>query len=130
MAKVVGHARRLNAFRALWRAIRAGQRPGAPSMGDRFRALPKLLRETVTGAYDGMGKGRLGMVALALVYIVSPVDVMPELVMTLLGLGDDAIVAMWLAGTFLDETERYLDHRKRMPLPHLPPQAPPPYGRH
>ncbi|MFN2497158.1 MAG: hypothetical protein ABR608_14860 [Pseudonocardiaceae bacterium] len=35
-------------------------------------------------------------------------DVLPELVLPLLGLGDDVIVALWLAGTFFDETERFL----------------------
>lgn len=127
MAKIVGHARRLNAFRALWRAVSAGRRPGSPGIGERFRALPKLLRETVKGTYDGMGRGRLGMIALGLVYIVSPVDVLPEIVLTVLGLGDDVVVAAWLAGTFLDETERYLDWNKRKPVPHLAPQVPPPY---
>ncbi len=49
------------------------------------------------------------MVALALAYLVSPVDLVPEAFLALLGLGDDALVAMWLGGAFLAETDRYLE---------------------
>jgi uncharacterized membrane protein YkvA (DUF1232 family) len=114
MAKIV-RAGRLAAFRALWRVARAGHQPGAPSAGERFRALPRLVGGAVRGNYPGLGRGRLALFALGLVYIVSPVDVMPELVLTLLGLGDDTVVALWLAGSFLDETERYLRWERACP---------------
>ena len=39
---------------------------------------------------------------------MSPVDLVPELFVPLLGLVDDAFVLAWLAGTVLLETERYL----------------------
>jgi len=104
----IAKVRRLNAFRALWRAVRAGQRPGAPGLSERVGALPRMVRAATRGRYPGLGKGRLALFAVAIVYIVSPVDAMPELLLTVLGLGDDALVALWLAGSFLDETERYL----------------------
>jgi uncharacterized membrane protein YkvA (DUF1232 family) len=105
----IAKVRRLNAFSALWRAVRAGQRPGAPGIGDRVRALPRMVGAALRGQYPGLGRGRLALFAVAVAYIVSPVDVMPEILLTVLGLGDDAVVALWLAGSFLDETERYLD---------------------
>lgn len=107
MSKVVT-SRRFAAFRALWRAIRAGERPDAPGLGQRFAALPRLLSRSARGSYPGMGRGRLAALVLGVAYLVSPVDAMPELVLALFGLGDDAVVALWLAGAFLDETERYL----------------------
>jgi uncharacterized membrane protein YkvA (DUF1232 family) len=48
------------------------------------------------------------MCVLAVAYLVSPVDVLPELFLNVFGLGDDAVVVLWLAGVFLGETERYL----------------------
>lgn len=114
MAKIA-KVRRLNAFRALWRAVRAGQRPGAPGMGDRFRALPRLVGGATSGRYPGLGRGRLALFVVGIAYILSPVDLMPELLLTLLGLGDDAVVALWLAGSFLDETERYLQWERQPP---------------
>jgi uncharacterized membrane protein YkvA (DUF1232 family) len=100
--------RRVAAFRALWRAVRKGRRHGGPGLRERLSALPRLARSAARGSYPGLSRLRLGGVALALLYLLSPVDVLPELVLTVFGLGDDAIVALWLAGTFFDETERFL----------------------
>lgn len=76
------------------------------------------------GHYPGLSRLRLAGVVLALLYLLSPVDLLPELFLPLLGLGDDTIVALWLAGMFLDETERFL-HWERTggpahPAPHRP----------
>jgi uncharacterized membrane protein YkvA (DUF1232 family) len=108
--------RRLAAFRALWRAISRGRGPGAPGLGDRLRALPRLLAGAVSGRYPHLGRGRLGLLVLAVAYLVSPVDLVPELFLSLLGLTDDALVAMWLGGTFLAETDRFLDWERTRPV--------------
>lgn len=101
-------SRRFAAFRALGRAIRAGNRPDAPGLGQRLGALPRLLRGSARGSYPGLGRGRLAALVFAVAYLVSPVDAMPELLLAVFGLGDDAVVALWLAGAFLDETERFI----------------------
>lgn len=85
-------------------------------MAARLRALPRMLAGAASGRYPGMGRGRLGLFVLALVYIVSPVDVVPELFLTVLGLGDDAVVALWLSGAFLVETSRFLDWERERPF--------------
>ncbi|HEX2300470.1 MAG TPA: YkvA family protein [Pseudonocardiaceae bacterium] len=103
-----GKIRRLVALRALWRTVREGRRAGGPTVGERFSALPRLAGNAARGRYPGLGGLRLAGIVLALLYLLSPVDVLPELFLPLLGLGDDALVALWLAGTFFDETERYL----------------------
>jgi uncharacterized membrane protein YkvA (DUF1232 family) len=69
----------------------------------------------VSGKYAELGRGRLAMLALALAYLISPVDLVPEVVLGLLGLGDDAVVALWLGGALLVETDRYLDWERRQP---------------
>ena len=43
-------------------------------------------------------------------------SLVPEAVLGPLGLGDDALVAAWLAGAFLVETERYLSWEHARPL--------------
>lgn len=92
--------------------MRAGRRPGAPSLRERVDALPQLVGDTMRGRYPGMGRGRLALFGLGVVYLFSPVDLVPELALALLGLGDDALVALWLAGSFLDETEQYVRWRR------------------
>jgi uncharacterized membrane protein YkvA (DUF1232 family) len=49
--------------------------------------------------------------ALAVGYIVSPIDLLPEAILTIPGLADDAIVTAWLIGSVLTESTRYLEHR-------------------
>ncbi len=105
---------RFAALGAIWRALRAGSRPGTPGVGERLRALPRLVVATVVGRYAGLTRGRLLAMALAAAYVVSPVDLVPELFVPLLGLVDDAFVVAWLAGVVLLETERYLDWERRL----------------
>jgi Protein of unknown function (DUF1232) len=108
-------SRRLSAFRTLWRAISRGGRPGEPDTGERLRAVPDMVTDTISGRYSEMGRGRLALFAIALLYLVSPVDVIPEMFLTVFGLGDDAVVAMWLGGSLLVEADRYLGWRRMQP---------------
>jgi uncharacterized membrane protein YkvA (DUF1232 family) len=64
---------------------------------------------TLTGSYRGLARSRLGLFALAVVYIVSPVDLLPEAGLWVLGTVDDIGVAAWLVGALLLETDRFLD---------------------
>ncbi|WP_216361955.1 YkvA family protein [Pseudonocardia sp. N23] len=100
--------RRLAAFRALWTLVRQTRRPGAPGVGDMFRAFPRMAGAAVTGRYPGLTTSRLFLFVLAAVYLVSPVDVVPEIVFNVFGLVDDAVVALWLGGAVLAETDRFL----------------------
>lgn len=109
--------RRLAALRALWRAVSqgAGTQSRSPGVGDRLRALPRMVTAAVSGRYADLGRGRLALFALAIAYLVSPVDLVPEVFLGLLGLTDDAVVALWLAGAFLAETDRFLDWERTRP---------------
>jgi uncharacterized membrane protein YkvA (DUF1232 family) len=118
MAKTL---KRTAAFAALARALTSGVR-GGPSLGKRLAALPRMLRATARGDYDG--GVRLAMMAAATAYVVSPVDLVPELFLTVFGLADDALMVTWLAGSVLAETERFLEWeaRRRAVIPgHLLP---------
>jgi uncharacterized membrane protein YkvA (DUF1232 family) len=75
-----------------------------------------MLRATVSGSYTDLGRGRIALIALALAYLVSPVDLVPEVVLAVLGLTDDALVAMWLGGVFLAETGRFLEWERSRPV--------------
>lgn len=109
--------RRIAAFTALGRAVARGLRPGSAGLGDRMRALPRMLAAALSGRYEQLSRGRLALFALAVAYLVSPVDLLPEAFLAVLGLGDDAIVALWLGGAFLVETERFLDWERLRPAP-------------
>ena len=93
----------------LYRAARIAMRPGGPSLAARITAVPRLLRETLSGRYAGLTTGRLALMALAAAYVVSPVDLVPEGALLLIGLADDAMVLGWLAAALVTETETFLD---------------------
>ena len=107
MAKTL---KRTAAFTALAKALTSGAR-GGPSLGKRLAALPRMIRATARGEYDG-GK-RLILMAAATAYVVSPIDLVPEAFLFVLGLADDAVMIVWLAGTVLSETERFLEWEKQ-----------------
>ncbi|GAA1816380.1 hypothetical protein GCM10009835_40460 [Planosporangium flavigriseum] len=97
-----------------WTALLRVFKPGTPGLGKRIAAIPRMIAATMRGQYDG--KSRLAMTAVAGMYIVSPVDVVPEAVFLLLGLVDDAAVVAWLAGAILDETERFLEWERQQAM--------------
>jgi uncharacterized membrane protein YkvA (DUF1232 family) len=78
---------------------------------ERARALPRLLRATRQGTYPDLPKSRIALWALALVYLVSPIDVLPE-VLPILGVADDAGVAVWLLTSVSTATGLYLRHER------------------
>ena len=98
--------RRTAAFTALFRALTAGAR-GGPSLGKRLGAIPRMVRATTRGEYDG--GLRLAMMTAAAAYVVSPIDAVPEALLLVFGLADDALMITWLAGSMLDETARFLE---------------------
>ena len=85
--------------------------PGTPGLGRRIRAFPRLVKATLRGEYDG--GMRLFLMAAASLYIVSPIDVVPELFLSVFGLIDDAFVVTWLIGTLMAETERFIEWEKQ-----------------
>ena len=102
--------KRTAAFTALARALMAG-RHGGPSIAQRLAALPRMLKATAKGEYDG--GLRVAAMAAATAYVISPIDLVPEAFLFVFGLADDAIMITWLAGTVLSETERFLEWEKQ-----------------
>jgi uncharacterized membrane protein YkvA (DUF1232 family) len=94
-----------------WTALLRVLKPGTPGVGERLSAIPRMIGATMRGEYDG--KGRLTLMAMSAFYIASPIDVVPEGFLLLLGLVDDAAVAAWFAGAVLDETERFLEWERQ-----------------
>ncbi len=103
----VARSMRWGVFRSLASALRTATRPGTPGIGVRLTSLPRLVRATFRGDYAGTTRGRLIMLVGALLYVVSPVDLVPEMI-AILGLADDALVISWIAVSLVNETESFL----------------------
>lgn len=100
--------RRTGALKALWTALRAAGRPDVPGVRKRLLAVPRMIWFGLSGRYPVLDKGRLGLAVLGLVYVLSPVDLVPEAFVPVLGLGDDAVVMTWLVGVLLSEAGTFL----------------------
>ena len=111
----ISKPRRIAAFTALWRVVTQSRRPGAPIASERLRALPRMLGGALTGRYPALSRARLGLIVLALAYLVSPIDLLPEAFLPLVGLADDGVIALWLGGAFLAETDRFLAWERQHP---------------
>jgi uncharacterized membrane protein YkvA (DUF1232 family) len=107
MAKTL---KRTAAFSALAKALVSGAR-GGPSISKRLAALPRMLKATAKGQYDG--GMRVALMAAATAYVISPIDFIPEAIFLVFGLADDAVMVAWLAGAVLAETERFLEWEKQ-----------------
>lgn len=95
-------------FRSVATAVRAATRPGSAGLRERLACLPRLVRAVRSGAYPGTTLGRLALLVAAALYVVSPADLLPEALLPLLGLADDALVVTWVATTLVNETEAFL----------------------
>jgi uncharacterized membrane protein YkvA (DUF1232 family) len=96
---------------AAWRTYREVTKPGSPPLMTRVRAIPRMVGAVMRGRYAGMGKSKLALLGLGVVYIVSPVDVLPEFLL-MIGVVDDFGVFLWLMGTLLGESGRYVQHER------------------
>jgi uncharacterized membrane protein YkvA (DUF1232 family) len=82
-------------------------KPGTPGISRRLSAMPRMIKASLRGEYDG--GLRLMLMAAASLYVLSPIDALPEAVFAFIGLIDDAFVVTWLMGALLSETERFLE---------------------
>jgi uncharacterized membrane protein YkvA (DUF1232 family) len=89
-------------------AATAAGAEGPASLMARISAFPRLVRDVATGRFVEVSRGRLLLMGLAVLYIVSPVDLVPEVFLTLPGLVDDVAVAGWLVSSALGATAAYL----------------------
>jgi uncharacterized membrane protein YkvA (DUF1232 family) len=98
--------RRALVLRTVWSLVR---RSGRYRPRTHVAALPRLLRAVVSGRYRVGDPRRWSLMLVAVAYIVSPFDVLPEILVPVLGFGDDLAVLTWLVGSLLSETETFLD---------------------
>ncbi|HEY8371305.1 MAG TPA: YkvA family protein [Pseudonocardiaceae bacterium] len=89
------------------RRVAAGEElPPSGGPLERLRALPRLVRAARSGEYPGARRQLLVWLG-ALVYLVSPIDLLPE-VLPLLGIADDAGLLVWLGTSVFGAAGRYL----------------------
>ena len=88
---------------------------GLKAVKDEFLFICQYIRDVFTGNYKEYNFLNLTVIVGALVYVVTPADVMPDF-MPAIGLIDDAAILVWATHEFADELDRYrffLSRRQR-----------------
>ena len=88
-------------------AAAAAASDGPVGFAQRVGSIPRMVRDVMSGRFDGIGRRRLLIMVLAVVYIVSPIDLLPEAVLTIPGMLDDAGIAAWLVAALFGATTAY-----------------------
>lgn len=78
---------------------------------ERFSAIPGMLLATLTGRFPGATRQGVGLSLLGIVYVISPLDLMPELLLGPFGLADDAGILAMAIGYLVAASDRYLHWR-------------------
>ncbi|WP_405578564.1 YkvA family protein [Streptomyces sp. NBC_01190] len=95
--------------RSAWGLYRETRRPGAPGLLRRLLATPRLIGSVLRRDYPGLSRGKLLLLGLlAAVYIVSPLDAIPDFI-PVLGWTDDGAVALWFLTGIVRESGRYVE---------------------
>lgn len=104
---------RWSAMRRVSQALQDTSEPGGPAVAVRLACLPRMTKAVARGEYTEVSAGHLGLLAAAAAYVVSPVDLLPEALVGVIGLADDAVVLAWLAKTLAHDTDQFLAWEKR-----------------
>lgn len=82
---------------------------GRHPLGARISAVLPMLRDAFTGRWPDASKGRLAAALLGVLYVVSPLDLMPEIVLGPFGLFDDVAIAALCVAVLMSSAEQWLD---------------------
>lgn len=95
-----------------YRAYREVTKPGSPGVMTRVRAIPRMIGRTARGHYKGLSKTKLAMMAAGVLYILSPVDIVPDFLVPF-GVVDDFGAFLWLMTSLLSESGEYAEWERR-----------------
>lgn len=88
-------------------AVRAT--PGKHSLPDRLKAVLPMLKDSLAGRWQRAPRGRLLLSLAGIGYVLSPLDLMPEVLLGPFGLGDDLAIALVCAASLLNAADSWLD---------------------
>ena len=79
---------------------------GLAKVRDHLSLLADMASDITGGRYTGYGKGNFLFAVAALIYVVSPLDLVPDFLIGL-GLLDDVAIVGWAMSCLKDEVDKY-----------------------
>ena len=88
---------------------------GRVSLVDKLRATPAMIADVFAGRWSGVSRLRIGASLLGIAYVISPLDVIPELLLGPFGLADDLALAALAVASLFNAAEQWLDDQAGQP---------------
>lgn len=85
-------------------------RKGLQNIKETLVLIRDYLRDVTTGRYKEYHTGKLILIVAAVIYVVSPLDFLPDLLPG--GLIDDVSIAVWVMKEVGEELEKYKNKKK------------------
>ena len=82
--------------------------PAGKTWGQRIRSIPSMIKDTLAGRWTGASRFGVTMSLLGLLYVVSPLDLIPDFLLPF-GLIDDLGIAALSVAYLVRNTDAYLD---------------------
>ncbi len=86
-------------------AVSIAQGRGGRLLND-LQLLVRLLKASVSGAYTGFSVHKLVTIVAAILYLISPLDVIPDFI-PVVGYADDAAVIAWVLNSIAEELKDF-----------------------
>ena len=96
-------------------ALSAGiyiKKNGLHSVKDHLTLMGDYIRDVAAGRYKGYSKGNLTLIVAAVLYVVSPLDIIPDFLIVA-GLIDDAAIIAWAFNEMNKELTKYQESIKK-----------------
>jgi uncharacterized membrane protein YkvA (DUF1232 family) len=87
-------------------ATSRGEYKTLAEFGSKFQSAFRMAKLTISGEYTGIPKGQLFAGLAALVYVISPIDLIPD-ALPFLGFVDDAALLLWLVRNASEQIDRF-----------------------
>ena len=88
------------------KATNSDQDKPLSELTSKVKALYRMVKMGLSGEYTGIPKGRLILGLIALAYLISPVDILPD-ALPFFGFLDDAAMLIWLVKAANEEVEKF-----------------------
>jgi uncharacterized membrane protein YkvA (DUF1232 family) len=75
-------------------------------VGHKLKAIFRMIKMTINGEYTDVPKVKVFLWSLALIYIITPIDLFSDFLPSL-GFADEAAMLIWLVKSTHDEVEKF-----------------------
>jgi len=86
---------------------------GLAKVKDKIVLMYDYVKDIITGKYTDYSMSNLAIIVAALIYVVSPLDLVPDMIIAL-GLLDDVAIVTWAIGVVDTELTNYSEWKNKL----------------